>query len=212
MQRFIIQPNNPQLHRSLLRVFRSHLIQKSFFICPGNQQMFRCVMTQKERTVKTAWAMAQSLSQGLSQQNSLQDISQTHTHTHKYTPSKLSAGPCTHALISSPGMRMREFELCVWLPGLWGLVEHWLSKWDSSDRLIQLHNTHSHTHNSLLLRVCNWGIVLFQGFIEHSVFIHPKSTHCHCSTLKNVEAPRGEERILVHYTRNALTDGIKLSD
>lgn len=87
------------------------------------------------------------------------------------------------AIISSLGTRMRVLgcmceRVCVCVPGFRGLVVHWLSKRESSDRLIQ--HTHTHTHSHFLLchcvTLCDRGPALFPGF--HWAFsIAPSSVY-----------------------------------
>lgn len=110
------------------------------------------------RTVTTVSAVAQSLSQRLSQQNGISG----HTNTH-ISPA------LSGSLLARPNQLTRDEN--VWVPGRWGLLEHWLSKRHSSDRLIQLHKTHTHTSHCV-----SEALHCFQGFIEYSVFIPPRCT------------------------------------
>lgn len=182
------------------------------FVCPRSHKTLSLTVLQKDRTVKTASAVVQSLSQGLSQQDGMDFFSfwalrkcHIHTHTSLSLPRSLHTCPNQLSRDESEGSVLCE---CVSLRTRragWTLTQQERQQWQTC-------TTTQHTHASLFFSVTE-ALHCYQGFIEHSVFILPQSTYSPFYTEK-AKVPRGEMRILVHYSRNSwntLTDDLKFS-
>lgn len=169
---------------------------------------------QKDRTVKTASAVAQSLSQWLSQQDfscsgPLGHFTYTHIHISPTHPGTLHTHPNQLSRDKNEGLR-----LCVCVSQD---LEVWLNTDSARETAVtDLYNytTHRHTRtHTVSLTVWERHCIVSRVSlsIQYSSSLSPLILG---STLKNAKVPRGEVRIPVHYSRNSqntLTDEFKFS-
>ncbi len=166
---------------------------------------------QKDRTVTTTSAMAQSLSRWLSQQKGFFFFLFWTLRTHHISPT------LPGSLHTRPNQLSRDED-----EGLGSCVcpcpdsEVWLNTDSARETAVtDLYNYTTHSHTNLTVSLTMWQrhciVSRVSLSIQYSSFL---SRLILSSRLKNAKVPQGEVRIPVHYSRNSpntLTDDLKFS-